>query len=91
MIEIRFPDQSVRTYKKGATPLEIAQSISEGLARNVLSASFNGATVEATTPLEIDGAFNCLPGMTMKGKRPFGIPLPIFLHKAFWPCIQKRS
>ncbi|MGD1981130.1 MAG: TGS domain-containing protein, partial [Flavobacteriaceae bacterium] len=44
MIVIRFPDQSVRTYEKGTTALEIAQSISEGLARNVLSASFNGKT-----------------------------------------------
>ena len=47
MIEIRFPDQTVRTYEKGTTPFEVAQSISEGLARNVLSAAFNGNTVES--------------------------------------------
>ena len=71
MIEIRFPDQSVRTYKKGATPLEIAQSISEGLARNVLSASFNGATVEATTPLEIDGSLQLFTWNDDEGKAAF--------------------
>ena len=51
MIEISFPYQSIRKYEKGVTPLEIAQSISEGIARNVLSAKFNEQTVEATTPL----------------------------------------
>ena len=71
MIEIRFPDQSVRTYIKGATPLEIAQSISEGLARNVLSASFNGATVEATTPLEIDGSLQLFTWNDDEGKAAF--------------------
>ena len=51
MIEIRFPDQSVRSYTEGITPFEVAQSISEGLARNVLSAKFNSQTVEVSTPL----------------------------------------
>jgi len=55
MIEIRFPDQSVRSYPKGITPFEVAQSISEGLARNVLSAKFNKQTVEAATPLDQNG------------------------------------
>ena len=44
MIKISFPDKSVRSYEKGVTPLDIAQSISEGLARNVISATFNGNT-----------------------------------------------
>ena len=55
MIEIRFPDQSLRTYAEGTTPFEIAQGISEGLARNVLSAKFNDQVVEASTPLLEDG------------------------------------
>ena len=55
MIAIRFPDQSVREYTEGTTVLEVAQSISEGLARNVLSAQFNQETVEAATPLTQDG------------------------------------
>ena len=39
MIKITLPDGSVKEYKKGITPAEVAQSISEGLARNVISAS----------------------------------------------------
>ncbi|MGA1775741.1 MAG: threonine--tRNA ligase [Flavobacteriaceae bacterium] len=71
MIEIRFPDQSVRTYEKGTTALEIAQSISEGLARNVLSASFNGKTVEAATPLEEDGNLRLFTWNDQEGKTAF--------------------
>ena len=41
MIKIKFPDDSVRKYKKGITAIEIAKDISEGFSRNVLSASFN--------------------------------------------------
>ena len=55
MINIQFPDGSKRTYEKGSTPLVIAQSISEGLARNVLSAQFNQQVIEPSTPLEEDG------------------------------------
>ncbi len=71
MIEIRFPDQSVRTYKKGVTPIEIAQSISEGLARNVLSADFNKKTVETTTPLEEDGSLKLFTWKDKQGKTAF--------------------
>ena len=42
MIEIQFPDKTIKSYQEGITPLQIAESISEGLARNVLSANFNG-------------------------------------------------
>jgi threonyl-tRNA synthetase len=71
MIEIRLPDQSIRTYEKGTTALEIAQSISEGLARNVLSASFNGKTVEAVTPLEEDGDLRLYTWNDQEGKTAF--------------------
>ena len=50
MIKITLPDGSVKEYQSGITPAEIAASISEGLARNVLSASFNGKTIETVTP-----------------------------------------
>ena len=56
MIKITLPDGSVKEYQSGITPAEIAASISEGLARNVLSASFNGVTVETVTPLTTDGS-----------------------------------
>jgi threonyl-tRNA synthetase len=71
MIEIRFPDQTVRTYEKGTTPFEVAQSISEGLARNVLSAAYNGNTVEASTPLEKDGNIQLFTWNDPAGKTAF--------------------
>ncbi len=48
MINITFPDGNVRQYEAGITALEVAQSISEGLARNVLSAKVNGEVMDAT-------------------------------------------
>ena len=54
MINITFPDGNVRQYEKGITAMEIAQSISEGLARNVLSATVNGEVWDASRPIEKD-------------------------------------
>ena len=71
MIEIQFPDQSVRAFKKGVTPLEIAQSISEGLARNVLSARFNDNILEARTPITEDGIINLFTWNDKEGKAAF--------------------
>jgi threonyl-tRNA synthetase len=51
MINITLPDGSVRQYEKGTTALQIAQSISEGLARNVLAAKVNGVVWDATRPI----------------------------------------
>jgi threonyl-tRNA synthetase len=50
MIRVRLPDGAVKEVTKGTTPMDIASSISEGLARNVLSASYNEQTIEAVTP-----------------------------------------
>ncbi|MCB0793540.1 MAG: threonine--tRNA ligase [Flavobacteriales bacterium] len=50
-IEVQLPDGSVRTYEEGTTALEVAQSISEGLARNVLAAKVNGEVRDAMRPL----------------------------------------
>ena len=71
MIEIRFPDQSVRSYPEGTTPFEVAQSISEGLVRNVLSAKFNKQTVEASTPLREDGEIQLFTWNDKEGKTAF--------------------
>jgi hypothetical protein len=49
MIKITLPDGSVKEFALGVTPMDVAKSISEGFARNVISASFNGTTVETTT------------------------------------------
>lgn len=53
-INITLPDGSVRTYPSGTSSLEIATSISEGLARNVLSASVDGEVWDATRPINKD-------------------------------------
>lgn len=71
MIEIQFPDQSVRAFKKGVTPLEIAQSISEGLARNVLSVKVNGNILEARTPITENGIINLFTWNDKEGKAAF--------------------
>jgi len=71
MIEISFPDKSVRSYEKGVTPLDIAQSISEGLARNVISASFNGNTFEASAPIMEDGFIKLYTWNDKEGKAAF--------------------
>ena len=54
MINIKFPDGNVRQYESGVTPMDIAKSISEGLARNVLSAKVNGIMWDALRPIDND-------------------------------------
>lgn len=71
MIEITLPDGSVRSYESGVTPTDIALSISEGLARNVISASFNSTTVETTTPLTTNGSLVLYTWNNPEGKKAF--------------------
>ena len=71
MIDIQFPDKTIKSYQEGITPLQIAQSISEGLARNVLSANFNGDTVEANTPLFKSGNIKLFTWKDKEGKKAF--------------------
>ncbi|HEX6191164.1 MAG TPA: TGS domain-containing protein, partial [Chitinophagaceae bacterium] len=54
MIKITLPDGSIREYEKGITSMGIAKSISEGLARKVLSASVNGEVWDANRPINSD-------------------------------------
>lgn len=54
MINITLPDGSVKQFEKGSTAMDVAMSISEGLARNVLSASINGVVCDATLPINED-------------------------------------
>ena len=71
MIEIKFPDNSTRNFETGTTVLEVAKSISEGLARNVLSAQFNKQTVETATPLIKDGEIELFTWNNERGKAAF--------------------
>jgi threonyl-tRNA synthetase len=68
MINITFPDHSVRQYPEGVTSLEIAQSISEGLARNVLAAKVNGEVRDALRPISQDSSLQLLTWNDTDGK-----------------------
>ena len=71
MIAITLPDGSVRQYEQALTVLDIAKDISEGLARNVLSAQFNQATVEAATVIDSDGDLRLFTWNDEEGKTAF--------------------
>lgn len=71
MIRITFPDGSVREYEKGVTALEIAQSISQRLAQEVLAASVNGETWDLTRPIEEDATVNLLKWEDDEGKHAY--------------------
>ncbi len=71
MIKITLPDGSVREYEAGVTGLEIAQSISEGLARNVLAAKVNGEVWDATRPIHSDADLVLLTWNDTDGKSTF--------------------
>ena len=71
MIKVTLPDGAVKEVSKGTTPFEVAQSISEGLARNVISASYNQKTIETSTPLETDGMLTLYTWNDDEGKKAF--------------------
>ena len=71
MIAITLPDGSVRQYEQALTILDIAKDISEGLARNVLSAQFNQATVEVSTVIDCDGDLRLFTWNDDEGKAAF--------------------
>lgn len=69
MINITLPDGSVRSYEAGATALDVAKSISEGLARNVLAAKVNGEVWDATRPITSDATLTLLTWNDKEGKQ----------------------
>lgn len=71
MIAITLPDGSVKNMEAGVSAMDVALTISEGLARNVISASFNGETVEASTPLTTDGSLVLYTWRDDAGKKAF--------------------
>jgi len=71
MIRITLPDGAVREYQKGTTALDIAKSISEGLARKVLAASVNGQVWDATRPINEDASLKLLTWTDNEGKSTF--------------------
>lgn len=71
MINISFPDGAKRSYEKGISAIEIAASISEGLARNVLGASVDGLLVDANRPIEHDARLKLFTWNDKEGKSYF--------------------
>ncbi len=68
MIKITFPDGNVRSYENGVSAIEIAKSISEGLARNVLAAKVNGIIQDAILPIVVDSNLQLLTWNDAEGK-----------------------
>jgi threonyl-tRNA synthetase len=71
MINITLPDGAVKQYEKGATALDIAKSISEGLARKVLAANVNGQVCDATRPINQDASLKLLTWNDTDGQMTF--------------------
>ena len=71
MVKITFPDGSVRTYEQGVTGLQIAESISPALARNVVACGVNGETVELNRPINEDATIALYKFEDEEGKHTF--------------------
>lgn len=71
MVKITFPDGSVREYENGVTGLQIAESISPALARDVVSCGINGETTELNRPINSDAAIELYKFDDDQGKHTF--------------------
>jgi threonyl-tRNA synthetase len=71
MIDITLPDGTIKTFEEGTTPMDVARSISDGFARNVISANFNNETIESSTPLYEDGSLVLYTWSNEEGKKAF--------------------
>ncbi|MFN5334873.1 MAG: threonine--tRNA ligase [Bacteroidota bacterium] len=71
MIDIRFPDGAVRSYEKGVSAMDVAKSISEGLARKVLAARINGEVWDLSRPIQQDASLQLLTWDDADGKSTF--------------------
>ena len=71
MIKITLPDGTIKEFAINSTPMDVAKNISEGFARNVISANFNGTTIETSTPLTTDGSLILYTFNDADGKKAF--------------------
>jgi threonyl-tRNA synthetase len=71
MIQITLPDGSVKQVAKNSSPFDVARTISEGLARAIISAKFNETVVETSTPLTTDGTLVLYTFDNLEGKKAF--------------------
>src|SRR5574343_329766 len=70
-VVITLPDGAQKEYPVGVTPMEVAMSISEGLARNVLSAKLNDVVVDASTPITTNVSLQLLTWKDDEGKQTY--------------------
>ncbi|MDC1237850.1 threonine--tRNA ligase [Polaribacter sp.] len=71
MIKITLPDGTIKEFAINSTPMDVAKNISEGFARNVISANFNGTTIETSTSLTTDGSLILYTFNDTDGKKAF--------------------
>ena len=71
MLKITFTDGNIREYQEGVTSMEVAKSISEGLARKILSAEVNGEVWDLSRPITSDATVKLLTWDDPKGKNTF--------------------
>lgn len=71
MIQITLPDGSIKEFKKGSSAMDVAKNISDGFARNVISAKFNEKTIETSTPLNTNGNLVLYTFNEVEGKKAF--------------------
>ena len=91
MIKITFPDNSVREYENGVTGLQIAESISQRLAQDVLACGVNGEIVELNRPIESDASIQLYKWDDAEGKHAFWHTSAHLMAEAMqelWPGTQ---
>jgi len=91
MIKITFPDASIREYEKGVTGLDIANSISSRLAKEVLAVSVNDKVIDANLPITEDGNIRLFKFDDVEGKDAFWHSSAHILAEAlefFYPGIK---
>ena len=71
MIKITLPDGTIKEHAKGSSPMDVAKGISEGFARNVISAKYNDTIVETETSLTEDGTLTLYTWNDKDGKKAF--------------------
>jgi len=71
MIQVSFPDNSTKSFEKGITPIQIAKTISNGLARNVISVDYNGKIIETNSEITHNGKIKFFTWNDQEGKKAF--------------------
>lgn len=91
MVKITLPDGSIKSFENPITPHEIALSISEGLARNTISAVVDGNQVETTTTIDKDATVQLLTWNDDLGKKHSGILLLTCWRRQSYFSIQQLN